>query len=160
MALALDGAQLQRQASAQRVRRGNHPGARQPRYARQRLQVQPGQQRREQKQPAEARVELAWRQRELPHVGHRLGARAHAWGALLVQAPRQGGEAFGLEHFAHGGGAQRQRTLLQRLADLVDGVVGLAQFNDELTRGRELMKNCGSAVRRKWWHMTWNAPGE
>ena len=78
MALALDGPQLERQAGAQRVRRRNHLGARQPRGAGQRIEVKTSQQGQEQEQPAKARVEFAWRQRELPHVGHRLDGRTHA----------------------------------------------------------------------------------
>ena len=48
----------------------------------------------------------------------------------------QSGQAIGegLEHLAHGGGAERERTLLQGVGDFVDGVVELAQLDDEVAR--------------------------
>ena len=56
-------------------------------------------------------------------------------GPLNVQTPGQRGEAFGLEHLAHRGGTECERALLERLADLVDRVIGLAQLDDEVVGG-------------------------
>jgi len=106
MALALDGPQLQGQARPQRVSRRDHLRAAQPGRLRQRIQVQLGQQRQEQEQAAAVRLQAARRQRELPHIGHRLERGPGPRGALIVQAPRQGGKALGLEHLAHRGRAE------------------------------------------------------
>ena len=57
-----------------------------------------------------------------------------ALGALLVEPPRQGREAFLGENLSHRGGAQRRSLLLERLTDLVDRVVALAQRHDLLMR--------------------------
>ncbi|MGH8512022.1 MAG: hypothetical protein ACREU8_11755 [Gammaproteobacteria bacterium] len=46
-----------------------------------------------------------------------------------------GREAFFAEHLAHGSCAQLDSLLAQRGADLVDGVVALAQLDDALARG-------------------------
>jgi hypothetical protein len=135
MALALEGPQLQGQARAQGMGRGDHLGAGQAADLGQHVQVQSGQQRQEQKQATAARVKAARGQREPARIGHRLDGGADSNGPLLVQAPRQRGKALGLEHLTHRGGAERQRALLERVADLVDRVIGLAQLDDEIVGG-------------------------
>jgi hypothetical protein len=46
------------------------------------------------------------------------------------KAARQGSEALGGEHLAHGGGAQRCSLLLECLADFVDRIIALSQGYD------------------------------
>jgi hypothetical protein len=55
--------------------------------------------------------------------------------AFLVQAPRQGCKALFLEDLAHGGGAESDLVLLEGFADLVDGVILLAQSHDDVASG-------------------------
>ena len=80
-------------------------------------------------------MELAGSEHEAPRVGHRLDRGARALRALLIAPSRQWREALGFEHLAHRGGAQWLTTLLQALADLIDGIVALAQLNDQIARG-------------------------
>jgi hypothetical protein len=56
----------------------------------------------------------------------------HPDGTLVIAPARQRRKAFLDEHFAHRGGAQRRSLLLERLADLVDRIVALAQRHDLL----------------------------
>ena len=117
------------------MRCGDHLRAGQAAHLGQRVQLQTGQQGQEQKQTPTAGLKAARGQREAAHIGHRLDGRAHPRGPLIVQAPRQRREPFGLEHLAHRSGAERERALLERLADLVDRVIGLAQLDDEVVGG-------------------------
>ena len=58
------------------------------------------------------------------------------WGRRGWAAPHRAGaaagEAFLGKHLAHRGGAQRRSLLLERLTDLVDRIVALAQRDDLL----------------------------
>jgi hypothetical protein len=54
--------------------------------------------------------------------------------AACVEPARQWRKALCGEHLAHRGGAQRHALLLERLADLVDRIVALAQGYDLVTR--------------------------
>ena len=75
---------------------------------------------------------VAGQQRELAHVGHRLGDGPQTLEPLVIAAPRQRREALLAQHLAHGGGTQRRAVLLERLADLVDRMVLLAQGHHQL----------------------------
>src|SRR5437879_253005 len=69
---------------------------------------------------------------EWADVGAVFRAGADPRGALLVEPPRQGRKAFLAENLSHRSGAQRCSLILQRLTDLVDRVVALAQRHDLL----------------------------
>jgi hypothetical protein len=122
--------------------------------------------RDEQEQSAHPCDELAWAEHEVADIGDRLSIGTDADGTLLVEPARQWRKAFCGEHLAHRGGAQRGTLLLERLADLVDRIVALAQGYDLVMRAallglvvrRVAAKNSGRSPRRKAWHSTRNAP--
>ena len=75
-------------------------------------------------------------------VGDCLDGWTHALGALLIEPARKSGEALFAEHLANRRGAQGRLRLLQRLADLIDGVIALAEGNDLLAqRGLEQLRS-------------------
>ena len=110
----------------------DHAGARKLGAERQCVAVETHQIVDEQEQPAHPGGELPRGQHEVADIGDGLRAGAHALGALLVAPPRQRREAFLGENLSHRGGAQRRSLLLERLTDLVDRVVALAQRHDLL----------------------------
>ena len=133
MALALDGPQLERQRAAQRVRRGDHPGAGQLGARGELLELQAHQIGQEQEQATTARGEpRAGLQRELAYVGHGLGDGPQMIKPLLISAARQRREALLTQQLAHRGRAQGRAVLLQGLADLVDRMVLLAQGHGQV----------------------------
>src|SRR6516162_1583154 len=67
--------------------------------------------------------ELARAEHEVADIGDGLCIGTGPDGTLLVEPARQGRKAFGGEHLAHRGGAQRRSLFLERLADLIDRVV-------------------------------------
>ncbi len=92
----------------------------------------------EQEQSAHPCGELAWAEHEVADVGDSLRIGTDADGTLLVEPARQWRKALCGEHLAHRGGAQRGSLLLERLADLVDRIVALAQGYD-LVMGAALL---------------------
>ena len=138
MALPFDRPELQGQRSPHGMTGGNHLRARQPGVLCYSVDVEPDQIRQEQKESAAGRREPARRQRKVPDVGHRLDRRPRTIRALFVQAPGQRGETLGLQYLADGRRTQGLLLLLEGFADLVDGVVALAQLDDQVPRGRLL----------------------
>ncbi len=102
----------------------------------------------EQEEPAEAGGELARLEREAADIGDGFGGRADAVGTLLVEATREGREALLRQDFAHRGDAECGALLLERLADLVDRVVALAQPDDLLVDAALLRLRARSRTRR------------
>ncbi len=90
---------------------------------------QPGE---EQEQAAELGAEVARRQVELADVGHLGDDGARLVGPLVVDPPRQLGEALLLEDRGDGRRAERLAVAGQGAADVVDGEVLLAQGDDLL----------------------------
>ena len=133
-----DGPQLEGQHGAQGMAGGDHLRARQPGGLGQLFQAEGHQSRNEEEQPAASGLETARGERQLAHVGDGLDGRARSVGTFLVEPARQGGEPLGLEHFAHAGGAEGEVARLEDLADLVDGVVALAQLDDQVASRRLL----------------------
>ncbi len=68
-------------------------------------------------------------------VGDRLDGRARLLRTFLIAAARQRRKSLGLEDFAHGRGAEWELPLLEELADLVDGVILLAEGDDQILGG-------------------------
>ncbi|OLE46659.1 MAG: hypothetical protein AUG46_09015 [Acidobacteria bacterium 13_1_20CM_3_58_11] len=52
--------------------------------------------------------------------------------SFFIQPPRQRSEPLGFEDFPHAGRTQWRVAVLQNLADLINGVVLLAQLNDQV----------------------------
>jgi len=127
-----DGPELEGQHRAQCMAGGDHLGAGQRCRVGEPIQSERHQAWNKQEQPAARGLEAARGERELAHVGGGLEGGASAVGTFLVEPARQGGEAFGLENLAHGGGAEAKAARLEGLADLVDGVVALAQLDDQV----------------------------
>jgi len=113
---------------------GDHARAGKLGGLRQRVALEPHQIGDEQEQSAHPCGELARRENEIMNIGDGLRIGTDADRTLLVEPARQGRETFGGEHLAHRGGAQRGALLLERLADLVDRIVALAQGYDLVTR--------------------------
>src|SRR5438105_14593470 len=123
-----------------------------------------------QKQPSYARGELTRGKYEVADIGDGLGIGADPLGAFLVEPTWQWREPLVGQNLAHCGGAQRRSLLLERLTDLVDRIVALAQRHDLLhgpallgcPRGpvRPVAKSSGNCLWRKAWHSTRKAPGE
>jgi hypothetical protein len=145
MALALNGPELEGQGGPQRVAHGNHPRAGQARGLGHRVQLQPHEAGHEEEQAATMRDELARRQRERARIGHGLdrGARPHR--AFVVQAARQRCEPLGREELPDRGRTERHLLLLEGRADVVDGVVALAERDDQRVGGRLLGLGAGPA---------------
>ena len=59
-------------------------------------------------------------------------------GAFVIAPPRQRSEPLGFEDFPHAGRTQGAVALLERLANLINGMVLLAQLDDEVPSGRFL----------------------
>ena len=108
----------------------DHGGARKPGAERQCVAVETHQIVDEQEQAADPGGKLMRGQHEVADIGDGFRAGADALGALLVEPPRQGREAFRGENLSHRGGAQRRSMLLECLTDLIDRVVALAQRHD------------------------------
>ena len=138
MALAFDRPELQGQRGPRGMPGGDHLRARQPRVLDRAVELEPDQIRHEQEEAAAGRRKPTRREREAPDVGDRLhgGPRPHR--ALVVQASRERGKPFGLQDLADGRRTQRELLRLEVLADFVDGVVPLAQIDDQVPRGRLL----------------------
>jgi hypothetical protein len=59
-------------------------------------------------------------------------------GPFFIEPPRQRSEPFGLEDFPHAGRTQWGVVILKNLADLIDGMVLLAQLHDQVASRRLL----------------------
>src|SRR5207237_4800265 len=89
VALALDGPELEREARAKRMSSRNHLGTGQSRRGRELLNGEPHQLGQEQEEPATARREAAWCQREVMEIGNCLDAGTDKLGPLLIESARQ-----------------------------------------------------------------------
>ena len=101
VAIALDGPELERQRSPQRVAGGDRAGAGQLGALGQCIAIQPDQVGDEEEEPAESGGKLPRAERETTHIGHGLGARADAARAFLIQAAWQGSKPLGGQHLPH-----------------------------------------------------------
>jgi hypothetical protein len=129
VALALNRPQLERQGGAQRMFRGDHPGAWQLGIHGQRLTIATDQVGNKQEQAANPADELSRRERKLANIGDGLLGGPDRCEALFVQPPRQSGKALLQEDLSHRSGSNRCAFLLERSADVVDGIVTFAQRN-------------------------------
>src|SRR5262249_22973291 len=73
--------------------------------------------------------ELSRRERKLANIGDGLLGGPDQCETLFVQPPRQSGKALLQEDLSHCSGSKRYAFFLERSADVVDGVVALAQRN-------------------------------
>jgi hypothetical protein len=147
VALAFDRPELQGQRCPHGMPGGDHLRARQPGVLDRAVEMEPDQVRHKQKEAAAGGRKPARREREAPDVGDRLhgGPRPHR--ALVVQASGQRGKPFGLQDLADGRRTQRVLVRFQVLADFVDGVIPLAEIDDQVPRGRLL--------RLRLWAPSW-----
>src|SRR5262249_24610422 len=129
VAFALNRPQLERQGGAQRMVRGDHAGAWQLGIHGQRLTIETDQVGNEQEQAANPGDELSWRERKLANIGDGLLGGPDRGEPLFVYPPRQSGKALLQEDLSHRSGSNRRAFFLERSADVVDGVVALAQPN-------------------------------
>ena len=154
MALAFDRPQLERQRGAQRMCGWDHARAGQLGALRQRIAVETDQIGNEQEQPAGAGGELVRTEDEVIDICDGLSVGPDPTGTLLIESTRQGRKAFRGQNLAYGGRAQWHPLLLERLADLVDRVVALAQ-RDDLVMGAALLgllvpaRSCGGEELRQ-----------
>jgi hypothetical protein len=88
----------------------------------------------EQEQSAHPCGELARAEHEVADIGDSLRIGTDADGTFLIEPARQWRKALCGEHLAHRGGAERHALLLERLADLIDRIVALAQGYDLVMR--------------------------
>ena len=121
---------------------------------RQRIAVETNQIGNEQEQSASAGGKLVRTEGEVIDICDGLSVGPDPNGTLLIEPTRQGRKALRGEKLAHSGGAQRHSLLLERLADLVDRVVALAQ-RDDLVMGAALFgllapaRSCGGEELRQ-----------
>src|SRR5258708_4547378 len=108
---------------------------------------QSNQVRYEEEKPATAGGQGAWAKGKGSHVGDRLGPGAHAAKSFLVEAARKGRETLFLQDLAHGGGTEEHASALELLADLVNRVVLLPQFDDQVAGGGLLGLEARTAQR-------------
>src|SRR6266478_1885064 len=134
--LALDGPELESQAATQSMLGGNHFRAGQTRRRSEPVHLQPHQISHEKKQPTATGGESARAQRQLTNIGDGFHRGTRLPWPLFIQAAGQRGETLRLEDFPHASRAQRAMSLLKNLADLVNGVVLLAQLDDQFVGGR------------------------
>src|SRR5271170_7125756 len=110
----------------------DHRGAWEARCGREFLEPQSNQVRHEEEKAATAGGQGAWGEGKGAYVGDRLGRGAEAVGSFLVEAARKGRETLFLQDLAHRSGTEDDVPALELLADLVDRVVLLSQFNDQI----------------------------
>src|SRR6266508_6109417 len=92
----------------------------------------------EQKEPAAASGEAARSQGKPPDIGHRFNRGPGLLGPFFIPSPGQRSEALGFKDFPHPGWTQGAVAILEALADFINGVVLLAQLDDQVT-GRRLL---------------------
>ncbi len=135
MALAFDRPELQGQRRPRGMAGRDHLRARQPGVVDGAVEIEPDQVRHKEEEAAAGGRKPARREREVPDVGDRFDGGPRPHGSLVVQASGQCGKPLGLQHLAHGRRTQRALLLLEVLADLIDGVIPLAQIDDQVPRG-------------------------
>lgn len=125
----------------------DHPGARKPHGSRESIDPKTHEVGHEEEEPTATRDEGAVVEGECTDI--RCGLDGGPWplGSLLVEPAGKRSEALFVEHLADGGRAQGHTLSLQGLADLVDGVVALAQSNDQVACSR-LPRTCVRSRRR------------
>src|SRR5437667_2489361 len=128
---------------------GDHLGAWQPSGLCQLLRLQTHQVGDEQEQPAAASGEGARGQGKQSDIGYRLNRGTGLPGPFFIQPPRQRSEPFGSEDFPYAGGTQWGVAILKNLADLIDGVVLLAQLDDQVASRRLLGLGLRAVPRRE-----------
>jgi hypothetical protein len=112
------------------------------------VQVETDEVWQEEKESATGGLESSRRQREGSHVGDLLDSGTGTAGAFFVQASGQRSEPLLAQELAHGGRAERQVASLEMLADFVDGVIGLAERDGQVSRSRLLGLLAGAGARR------------
>src|SRR5256886_17016378 len=103
----------------------------------------------EQRSPAAASGEGARGQGKQSDIGYRLNRGTGLPGPFFIQPPRQRSEPFGSEDFPYAGGTQWGVAILKNLADLIDGVVLLAQLDDQVASRRLLGLGLRAVPRRE-----------
>src|SRR5262249_44886596 len=89
----------------------------------------------EEKEPAKLGADCPWFEVQGPNVRAIGRSRLGASGPLGIAAPCQFGESLLAEDVAHGSWSPRDPFILERFADVVDGLILLAEFNDPLSNG-------------------------
>src|SRR5207253_3520531 len=82
-------------------------------------------------------------------IGHRLNGGAGLPWSFFIQPPRQRSKPFGFEDFPHSGRTQWGVAILKNLADLINGVVLLAQLDDQVAGRRLLVLGLRAVPRRE-----------
>jgi hypothetical protein len=118
---------------------GDHAGAGEFGAVRQSVAVETDQIGDKEEEPADTCGKFTGAERKAAHIGHRLGRRTKAGGALVVEATGQRSEALLGQDLAHRGGAERDTLLLERLTDLIDRIIAFAQ-RDDLLVGAGLLR--------------------
>lgn len=90
----------------------------------------------EQEESAATGREAARGERKRADIGHGFDGGVGVAGPFFIESAGQWGEALLFEHFPHGRGAERNVVFFESLADFIDGVVALAQGNDQIIGGR------------------------
>ena len=130
--MPLGAEEFQGQQAPHRVGRGNHPRAWQITLADDAIKTHFHQRRKEEKQATELGAKGSRLQTQGPRIGRVGGGGLGAAWTLVVPTPRQPGEPLLLKHRGHGCGAAANTFLLEGLADIMDGLVLLAELNDLL----------------------------
>ena len=133
MQVALGAKQLEGEQTAQGMSGRDHLRAGQSAAANDAIEVEFGQRGQEQEQAAELGAERPWFEVQGTHVGAIGGGRLDARGPLVVPAAWQLDKAFLTKDGAHGDGGALDTFRLQGFADIVDGLVLLAEFDDPLS---------------------------
>ena len=92
----------------------------------------------EQEQPPALGRDRPRGEREGPDVGHGFHGRMRPRRSLLLASSRQAGETLLAENLLDGGGAQGLALLLEKLADLIGGMILFSQGDDQVP-GRGLL---------------------
>ena len=108
--------------------RGDHLGSGQLASADHLVKAQRGQGGQKQKQAPVLGAEASRLQAQFPHVGSIGCRRTCPCRPFFITSTGQFGKSLSLEHLAHRHGTARGSVLLERLADVVNGLVLLARY--------------------------------
>jgi hypothetical protein len=137
------------QTGTKRVFCRNHLGAWQLSGVSELADVHPYQVWDKKKQSAATRREGALIESKSPDIGNGLDSGSGIIGTLLIHAPGQSSKPLLFQDFANRGRAQRAVTLFECFADLVYGMVLLAQTDDQIVGCGLLRLTARTMVWRK-----------
>jgi hypothetical protein len=144
VAAALGARQLEGEGRPHRVGGRDHLRSRQARRGDEAVQIERHQPGEEDEQPAQGGGDPTRGHLELPNVGDRRSIGARPLGPVLVAAARQAAEALRPHHLVNRGQAERVTLLGQRIVDVVDRQMLLAQRHDQRAGGVLLRLDLGA----------------